>query len=295
MELVSNGLIVMSVMTLGVSLVFLVRYTFLPGERRTATTRLFGAISLALLVLRFALESYHQGTLAFNTMRDSILFFATVLLAADMLAAGLASSQVLSLLITPAVLALTAVSLFCERWLPAADARRAVSNAFFFTHMLLFTLSYALFFVGAAFAGLFLMLDNILKSRELSPLFFKLPGLTKLDRYCIRSLVLGVVFLTVGIGLGFSSLLRLKSGMAPVAPARASVDDFTILTTVLLWLYYVVFIWLRSRFGWVGRRSCYIALCGVLLLLLFYFAGKIMPAGRLHGFGSPVATIARPL
>lgn len=271
---------IVSMVLLAVSVAFSIRYATRREELRTGNAFLFNLLGFGALLGAFATISVRQGGLALNTLSDSVVVFALILLAVSNIAARLASSHAISILITPLVIGLELISLFFDRWFSTLESRRALNSTFLNFHILLFLLSYAFFAIGACFALLFLIMDRILKSKDYRPIFFKLPGLSKLDNYSSRSAMIGLGLLTLAIGLSFLTLLRQGATVAQLF------TDFTILSTVALWLYYGLFLILRLSWGWVGRRACYYSLFGIAFVLAFYFAGKAAPSSSLHGFES---------
>ena len=164
-------------------------------------------------------------------------------------------------------------------------------GGFLAVHLLLFLMSYALFLLAGAFGVLFLALDRVLRAKSYNPLFFSLPGLARLERLSYRSVLAGLVVLTFAMGLALVSFHRVMAGLAPGAPVARPGLDFTMATTLVLWVYYALLPLLRYRLGWSGKRSCVLAIGGALLLLALYSTGKIVEGSRLHGFGNGRAGI----
>lgn len=242
--------------------------------------QLLNLVGLLLLLACFGCMWLCQGRVPLGSLANSVVLFALVLLACNNVAAAVASSQFVSLVITPVVIVLQLMSLFFDAWFPTAEARLMLSSTFVALHAVLFMLSYSSFFFAAGFALLYLLLDNKLKTKRYPPFFFKLPGLAKLDLFAGRAALLGLLLLTLAMMLAFINLGRLSATTSVASPAR----DYTIWGAVGLWVYYVVYMVLRMRLGWVGKRACYFVIVGAVLLLVLYVAAKLLPGGGLHGF-----------
>lgn len=277
----NNLFTLFSVLALGISFYFSARFSLRRGETRTGNARLFALLALAALAAQFGFASFRQHRLAIGTFREYLDFFALVVLAASLGATLLTRSQILLLLLTPVVAGFGTASLILQHWFPAPEAKLSLGNAFLGVHVLLFALSYALFFLAAAFSTMFLALDHILKSKRYPSFYFKLPGLTKLDAYSGRATLAGLLLLTVAMATALATLYGARLSH-PVSAAR----DFTIGTAIVIWFYYAGHVFARVRLHWLSKRLSYLSLCGALLILLSYFAAKTSPASALHGFGN---------
>lgn len=287
-NVVTNSLLILALFALGVSLAYAVRYVRRREETRTGVAMAANLVGLALLLVDFVYVSFQRGAVALTALGDSIVFFAIVLLAVNNVAVRASRSHIVSLLVTPLAMLLVVMGLFFERWFPTGEAQLALGQGFLTLHIMLFLVSYALFVVAAAFGAMFLALDGSLKAKTFSPVFFKLPGLARLDVFASRSALAGLALLTLSIALALGNLVR--SGGGP----RIVISDFTVVTTYAIWFYYAAFAVSRMRFGLVGRRSCLMAVGGLVLVLLVYVGGKVVPTGTLHGPGAPTVSSVAP-
>jgi HemX protein len=244
--------------------------------------------SAALLVVELSVDSVWRERFPLETLRDSALVFSLILLASVFVAERAANSRIPALVMVPFAMALQCVALFFDRWFATGEARQGLGNTLMTIHIVLFLFSYAAFLVAAAFSVLFLLLDRRLKSRDITPALKHAPGLAGLDQLAHRAAGLGLLLLTLAAGLSFALLARLPEIAGPAVPAaRGIAGDLTVWSTAILWAYYAVYLALRDRMGWVGKRACYAILTGLVLVVVFYFAGKVLPGGSLHGFALP--------
>lgn len=286
MTIFSTVLVALSAIGFAVAFILYVAFLRRREERPSRPADLLNAAAAILLALNFLASSLAQSRAALATIPDSILFFALVLTCVSYIASRLTKNLVIRVMMLPLIVALEACALFFNSWFPTRESQQLVSSTFLLFHVSLFLVSYALFLLSAAFGLMFLLLDRILKSHDFPPLFFKLPGLTKLDALGYRSAFAGFLLLTAAMGIAFTTLAQPSAALDEAATISR---DFTILSTLVLWAYYVGYLVLRHRLGWVGKRASYATVCGVLLVVVFYFAGKFVSGDGLHGNEVPLA------
>lgn len=280
-SLVPDLLLILTLAALGVSLAYSIRFVKTREEMRTGVAWAANLAGLCFLLVEFLFVSFRRGQPALTVLGDSIAFFALVLLAVNNIAGRIARSHLISLFLTPVAMLVTAMALFYERLFPTGEAQRALGQGFLVLHVILFMTSYALFALAAAFGAMFLALDGSLKAKSFSPVFFKLPGLARLDSFAGRSALAGLALLTLAIAISMGKAFYTTPGSA----TGSAVGDFTVLTVCIIWLYYAAYALFRTRFGLVGRRSCVMTLGG-LVLVLAHVGGQVMASGPLHGGGA---------
>jgi len=192
--------------------------------------------------------------------------------AAWLLAAALSGSgvgwprtRVIGAFLTPVMLALTLGALLTgERHEMAAFLPDLLASAWFPIHALASYGSLALF--ALAFGGgiVYLLQDARLKRRELPTAGgLPLPSLETLDAVNLRSVVGGLVLLSLGIVTG--TFWAVQAGPVDGIDLRPKV-----VMTLGLWMLYLLAWQARSVLGWRGRRSAWAAILGFLLLLLSF-------------------------
>jgi len=138
-----------------------------------------------------------------------------------------------------------------------AEPRSEFGDVFLAFHVGLVLAGFAAFTVAAGLAGVYLWQDRRLKRHEPGLLRVSAPALDTLDRLTGRTVALGLVALTLGIGIGFARLEADGGGFDPI-----------IAVTLLAWAVYAAFLLLRYEVGWRGRRTAYLALAGFLLVAI---------------------------
>ena len=141
-------------------------------------------------------------------------------------------------------------------------------------HVMATVISFGLFAVGGACAGLYLWQNRTLKKTPAKGLFRRLPPLATLDTVSYRSVAFALPFLTLGLTLGIVYIYR---GGVPVTPFWW-LDPKTVVAFAT-WGLYIFYFTVRSAAGWRGVRLQYVLIAGLVAALALY----LIP-GTLHKF-----------
>ncbi|MCL6626386.1 cytochrome c biogenesis protein CcsA [Alicyclobacillus shizuokensis] len=130
-------------------------------------------------------------------------------------------------------------------------------------HIVLAVASYAAFSFAFVFAVMYLVQEWCLRQRKWNGWYFRLGSLEHLDQLTFIGVLVGFPLLLSAMVLGVVwGELRL---------GRVPVQDPKIIATIVLWFMYGVYLLLRVRRGWGGRRlAWYTVVCfwGVLANLV---------------------------
>lgn len=126
--------------------------------------------------------------------------------------------------------------------------------------------SYAAFTFACLFSVMYLVQDWLLREKRWNRWFLRLPSLDRLDVYAFRSIALGFPLLLVAMVLGaIWGKLTLHHWLL--------LDPKPVATTVL-WVMYAVYLALRLRSGWGGRRlAAYNVFCFIGVIANFIVVG----------------------
>jgi ABC-type uncharacterized transport system permease subunit len=136
-------------------------------------------------------------------------------------------------------------------------ARAEFDGVFLTFHVGLILAAFAGFTLAAGLSGLYLWQERRLKRHSPGVLRLRSPSLETLDSLTVRTIMVALPALTLGVGIG---LARLEP--------EAAAFDVTMAVTLLTWSVYAGFLVLRWEAGWRGRRTAYLALAGFLLVVL---------------------------
>ena len=146
---------------------------------------------------------------------------------------------------------------------------------FFQVHVSFMMLAYSGFTISFIASLLYVLLSREIHNRQLGFFFSRLPPLELLDRMSNLAVGFGVIFLTLGIGLGAYMANKVWGQGWPTDPKLISV--------FVTWMIYVSFLYLRNQRGWQGKRACYVSMAGFAWLLISFGIFTTF-LSRLHSF-----------
>jgi ABC-type transport system involved in cytochrome c biogenesis permease subunit len=113
------------------------------------------------------------------------------------------------------------------------------------------------------------LLFKEIKAKHLGFFYARLPSLQVLDSMNQKAIVIGWVFLTVGIVIGAIWTAQVR-GTAPGDPRvqNMSLQDPKIMVALVSWVIYSFQAFAARRIGWGGRRTAYLSALGFAIVLL---------------------------
>jgi ABC-type uncharacterized transport system permease subunit len=147
-----------------------------------------------------------------------------------------------------------------------------MEHPLFKAHVIVLTLGLLLFCAAALASLLYLLEHRKLKSKKFGRIFFWLPSLDVLDRWTIRALMAGFVFLTLGMLTGLY--------LAHLEWHGDWLQKPKFIFSLAVWLWYVVLFFVRKQAGLRGGRFfAFIAIGFVLLATTFGGVMYFKPMG----------------
>ena len=131
-------------------------------------------------------------------------------------------------------------------------------------HVASIVFGYAALTLSTIYGSLYLILYQAIKNNKFGTVFNELPGLSKLERYGIRALLVGFIFLSISIIFG---VLLLKNNFSDLETITYLKDPKTI-ATVLVWLVFGLTLIIRRIMRVEGRKLVLIWMSGYVLTLL---------------------------
>lgn len=230
----------------------------------------FAAHSLDLLQ-----EILTHGALPVATFAGGFSFFAWLVVALYLAVQSRQSLAVVGVLVSPLAFLAALVDVLSRGQDPAiSDALRSPWLA---VHVTLALLGNAVFALAFAVSSVFLLQQNLLKTRGSGALIRRLPALQTLDRLSLVFLLWGFPLLTLGIVTGgFWSMS--STGIFWTGEPRE-------VLAVLTWVLYAGLLQLRLLGGLHGKRAAGWTIAAFVLLLSSYLAVNLFPLGARHGQG----------
>jgi ABC-type transport system involved in cytochrome c biogenesis permease subunit len=161
-----------------------------------------------------------------------------------------------------------------------------LAHPLFWTHVAALLGAYASFGLAAVIGITYLLQFKEIKAKHLVFFFERLPSLQALDVMNSRTVFIGWVLLTIGLGAGALWVAEAVA-MAPSDPrVRAmSLGDPKIFVAIVTWAVYTFQLVARRAIGWRGRPAAYLAAAGFAIVLLnFVLVSYFLTES--HNFGA---------
>ena len=150
---------------------------------------------------------------------------------------------------------------------PSVEAASPVlSGPLFGVHVSSLLFAYASFALACVIGITYVLLFKEIKAKHLGFFYARLPSLQVLDRMNQRAIVIGWIFLTIGIIVG-AVWATTYAGADPRVQAM-SLQDPKIFVALVCWGVYSFEVFAARRIGWGGRRTAYLSALGFAIVLL---------------------------
>jgi ABC-type transport system involved in cytochrome c biogenesis permease subunit len=238
--------------------------------------RTFGVSRIATVLLVLAAFA-HTFVIGMETMRvghvpsasatAAILSFVWLLALSYLYIELTTGERAMGVFILPLLVALQAIPAFAS----VIDEPRSVilESPWFGVHVSSLLFAYASFALACVIGITYVLLFKEIKAKHLGFFYTRLPALHVLDSMNQRAIVVGWVFLTIGIAVGAVWTAQVR-GTAPGDPRvqNMSLQDPKILVALVSWAIYSFEAFLARRIGWGGRRTAYLSALGFVIVLL---------------------------
>ena len=171
--------------------------------------------------------------------------------------------------------------------IPALDpelSRRPplLQSPLFTIHVMAMLFAYASFALAGVLGVTYVLMFKEIKAKHLGFFYTRLPSLRVLDMMNGRAVIVGWIFLTIGVLVGAIWATQVQNSPDPRAQAM-SLSDPKILVAIMSWGLYSFAVYARRAIGWSGRRAAWLSTIGFVLVLL-----NFVPVGyfltRSHNF-----------
>ena len=243
------------------------------GGRPRLSSATLAALSLGLFLHATALiaATIQLDRLPVTDVQSALSFFAFNVTLAFFLAYLRYRVTFLGVFMLPFVFVLTLMSAIRPDRLPSTAVFR---GGWLLAHASSMILGYTGIFLTFVAALMYLIQENELKSKSPRGFYYRLPSLEVCVDLYDRSLKFGLLFLSVGILTGFLWASRAWRGPWELDPK--------ILSSLFIWLIYLILLSTRVSGDWRGRRSAYGAIVGFAATMVT-FLGVSFLSGQ-HGY-----------
>ena len=231
---------------------------------RSATALLVAGVLAHTFVI--GMQTMEVGHLPVAGATSAISTFVWLLALSYLYVEMTTDERAMGVFILPLLVALQAIPAFK----PNAVVRSAVlQGPLFGLHVSSLLFAYASFALACVIGITYVLLFKEIKAKHLGFFYARLPSLQVLDRMNQRAIVIGWIFLTVGLIVGgiWAALARGYAAGDPRVQAM-SLQDPKIFVALVCWFVYSFELFAARRIGWGGRRAAYLSAIGFAIVLL---------------------------
>ena len=229
-------------------------------------TALLGAAVLAHTFI-IGMQTMEAGHVPVGSATSAISMFVWLLALAYLYTEMTTDERAIGVFILPLLVALQAIPAIR----PGVEERAAVlQGPLFGVHVSSLLFAYASFALACVIGITYVLLFKEIKAKHLGFFYARLPSLQVLDRMNQRAIVIGWVFLTIGMIVGAVWALQARGGYAAGDPRvqAMSLQDPKIFVALVCWFVYSFELFAARRIGWGGRRAAYLSALGFAIVLL---------------------------
>ena len=235
-----------------------------PAVGRTATTLLvFAALAHTFVI---GMQTVEYGHIPVAGPTSAISTFVWLLALAYLYTEMTTDERAMGVFILPLLVALQLIPALN----PGVEPRSPVlQSPLFGVHVSALLLAYASFALACVIGVTYVLLFKEIKAKHLGIFYARLPSLQILDRMNQQAIVIGWIFLTVGLAVGAVWTPQALAYAPDLPQLRAmSLQDPKIFVAVVCWAIYSFELFAARRIGWGGRRAAYLSALGFAIVLL---------------------------
>jgi len=232
---------------------------------RTATTLLIFAAFAHTFVI--GMQTMEVGHVPIAGTTSAISTFVWLLALAYLYIELTTDERAMGVFILPLLVALQIIPALN----PSVETRSDVLRGpLFGIHVSSLLFAYASFALACVIGITYVLLFKEIKAKHLGFFYARLPSLQVLDRMNQVAIVIGWIFLTIGIIVGVVWTAQARGGFDAGDPRIQAMhlQDPKILAAFVCWIVYSFELFAARRIGWGGRRAAYLSAFGFVIVLL---------------------------
>jgi len=235
-------------------------YLILNGKHKTLEKKTTPVLIALLLIHALDIIVRHVAlkTIPLSTIYDAFSFLAFSILFVYMILETSLKNRGSGLFILSFAFILEVISTINHSWEP--ETNELLRNPVFAIHASMSIMGYTALSLSAIYALMYIVQDYNLKKRNLGKLFMQLPALSYLEKMGVRSVVIGIILLGIGILLGHIMATKLIGSFWP--------KDVKVVVSDLVWIIYLVGYFFFGRLKWGGEKMAYFSLIGYVVLVI---------------------------
>jgi ABC-type transport system involved in cytochrome c biogenesis permease subunit len=235
-----------------------------PASGRTATTLLVAAALCHTFVI--GMLTMEAGHVPIAGATSAISTFVWLLALSYLYTEMTTDERAMGVFILPLLVALQTIPALR----PSAELRAPVlESPWFGVHVSSLLFAYASFALAGVIGITYVLLFKEIKAKHLGFFYARLPSLQVLDGMNQRAIMIGWLFLTIGVIVGgvWAAEARAYANADPRVQAM-SLHDPKIFVALVCWAVYSFELFAARRIGWGGRRTAYLSALGFAIVLL---------------------------
>src|SRR5947208_6687301 len=234
---------------------------------RAATTLLVAAALTHTFVI--GMQTMEAGNVPIAGATSAISTFVWLLALSYLYTEMTTDERAMGVFILPLLVALQAIPAFRPS-VEGAGAAPVLRGPLFGVHVSSLLFAYASFALACVIGITYVLLFKEIKAEHLGLFYARLPSLQVLDRMNQRAIVIGWIFLTVGLIVGGVWAAQARGGYDAGDPRIQAMhlQDPKIFVALVCWVVYSFELFAARRIGWGGRRTAYLSALGFAIVLL---------------------------
>ena len=232
------------------------------------------AAGLVAQTVGIILRGVGAGHFPFAGLYESLVLVAWAIVLVWHVLESFTKIKAVGLYVMPVVLVLLTIALV--QYNPPTGLAPALRSDIVVVHVVVMLVAIGCLYVAGGAAIIYLIEETLLRRHKTGGVLGRLPSLASLDRLIYHATLLGLPFLTMGMAAG---VIRAETFKVP-----GWATDPMVLLSVAAWAVYLALITGRVRGDWSGRAVSWLAVTGLVLLLVIRFAAVPYLSG-FHNYG----------
>jgi ABC-type transport system involved in cytochrome c biogenesis permease subunit len=149
------------------------------------------------------------------------------------------------------------------------NADAVLDSPWFWVHVASLLFAYASFALAGMLGLTYMLQFKEIKKKHLGYFYTRLPSLHVLDTMNSRAVVVGWLFLTIGVVVGVVWTAQARALAPENSNLQAmSLEDPKVFIAIVTWAVYSFAMFARQTLGWTGRRAAWLSALGFVIVLL---------------------------
>ncbi|MCX6371912.1 MAG: cytochrome c biogenesis protein CcsA [Actinobacteria bacterium] len=232
------------------------------------------AAGLAFHTLTLVFRGLSAGHVPFVGAYESLVMVAWSIALVWFVLESFTRMRAVGLYVLPVVVLLLTVAWVAYK--PPQQLVPALRSDIVILHVIVMLTAIGCLYVAGGAGIIYLIEESLLRRRKAGGVLGRLPSLGALEKLIYHATLMGLPFLTAGMLAG---IIRAETFNVP-----SWWIDPMVLLALVAWALYAVLLWGRMRADWVGSRIAWLAIIGLVVLLVIRFAAVPYLSG-FHTYG----------